>query len=59
MDRICVRLILEDFKFTALWGLKLLYFFQGFSDLLHRGKKFIDQFTAVEKNFTGSFIAVS
>ena len=36
-----------------------LLLFPVYSDLLHWGKEFIDEFTAVEKKFTASFIAVS
>ena len=40
-------------------GNEIIKLFSVYSDLLHRGKEFIDEFTAVEKNFTASFIAVN
>ena len=40
-------------------GIEIINLFSVYSDLLHRGKEFIDEFTDVGKKFTASFIAVS
>ena len=38
-------------------GIEIIKLFSVYLSLLHWGEEFINEFTAVEKNFTASFIA--